>query len=383
MDLVESTIKEETGCDSLLSSIKIGLWQWFDWIPVSCCLLDEKGAIVQASHSMREMIGLHNPDLIGTRLCGYLPDLDQSKYEEQIAVMLTSHQPQRMETKLLLPGEKTMDIVLTQLRVEQESTKKNFILAAITQRTSIVAVEASHKDQYERWERILLLGDMVFSTANEIRHPLNALKMLTDGMLYWHKKGVIQDQAILLRNISTLSHYGERIHQLLNHMNSFLQRSQDGEPAAIAVNTVIGSALQLIGEPLKNRGILVRQTLAAELPKVLANYDLLEEAVLNLLMYYMHALDSVHRVKKEIHIVTSCTQEQIVLEFISSVPYVLPEEAEQLFQPFFLRKQTGEEKLEVGLVVAQFILEACHGTISFQNEKEGVVSRVYLPVFSL
>lgn len=221
-----------------------------------------------------------------------------------------------------------------------------------------------------RAQRLASLSAMSAGIVHEIAQPLNSIKILADGMLYWHKKGQSIPSVTLVDKLKKISAQAGRISDIMNHIRSLAAIKHAPAPVPCNLNEAVNAALSLLRRQLSAHGILVRTILEENLPGVLAHPNRLEEVVINLVVNAMHALDTVDRFDKKVSCVTRLCNGQVLLEVSDNGPGVPEEIMTHIFEPFFSTKPSGEG-MGLGLAIVQSFITSCHGHVSVRNNQEG------------
>ncbi|MCL6559438.1 MAG: PAS domain S-box protein, partial [Firmicutes bacterium] len=274
---------------------------------------------------------------------------------------------------------------ISAVKGEREETRQYIaVLSDITERVRLREERQRLQEQTARVERLASLSAMSAGIAHEINQPLNAIKVLADGMLYWYKKGHPLDLGKVIESLQKISAQAGRINEIIKHIRSFARVGDVTELAPCNLNVAVNGAMDILGRQLSAHGIVVRKELTENLPEVLGNASRLEEVVINLLVNAMQALDAVSRAEKEISCVTRPgkirgSKKGVILEISDNGPGISDELKERIFEPFFSTKKTGEG-MGLGLSIVQSIVTGYNGQIEvFNNEKGGATFRVELP----
>lgn len=249
-------------------------------------------------------------------------------------------------------------------------------------RSAYIAATARAEAQkkLERAERLASLGTLAAGLAHEINQPLNALKIIVDGMLYWHKKGKQLELPMVIEKMQTISSQADRIEETLRHFRSFVRNENSAEYVPCNLNNAVEGALQVLGSQLKAHAIQVNKSLAAFLPPVQGQNGRLEEVIINLLVNAMQALDALDKTHKEIICVTRTEIPYVILEISDNATGVSEEIKEKVFEPFFTTKQAGEG-MGLGLSIVCAIVMSFDGQIFIEtNEKGGATFKVQIPI---
>lgn len=255
------------------------------------------------------------------------------------------------------------------------------IIQDISQRKKADSEMLEAREALARAERLNALGIMAAGIAHEINQPLNTLKVLADGMLYWYRKGKTPDIVMTMETVQDISKEADRIDAIIKHMRTFIQKSQSTEPGLCEINQAVEASLSLLGAQLMDHNIGVRTELAAGLPEINGNGIQLEQIIINLLVNAMNALDTVDRTGKEISIVTGRQKNKVFMTVSDNGPGISKTVRNRIFEPFFTTKPTGTG-MGLGLSVVHSIVTAYGGQIKVKDNTPaaGVTFWVEFPV---
>lgn len=276
----------------------------------------------------------------------------------------------------------TAEMTVTPFRDEKGKIANYIsIIQDITLRKKTDSEMLEAREALARAERLNALGIMAAGIAHEINQPLNTLKVLADGMLYWYRKGKTPDIAMTMETVQDISKEADRIDAIIKHMRAFIQKSQSSEPGLCEINQAVEASLSLLGTQLLAHNISVRTELAPGMPAVAGNGIQLEQIVINLLVNAMNALDTVEKPGKEISVVTGRQKDRVFLTIGDNGPGISKAIRNRIFEPFFTTKPTGAG-MGLGLSVVHSIVTAYGGQIKVVDNKPtaGVTFRVELPV---
>lgn len=257
------------------------------------------------------------------------------------------------------------------------------VFSDITERVRLREEKQRLMEKTARAQKMASLGTISAGIAHEINQPLNSIKVIVDGMLYWHKKGRFPDTARVIENLQKISARAGRIDEIIKHMRSFVSagRSARLEPwlEPCKINDAVDGALSIAGHQLSSHGITVIRQPGDGLPPIMGKSNLLEEVAVNLLVNAMQALDSVPRLEKEIIIRTGLNNGKVLLEVNDNATGIVDEIRENIFEPFFSTKQAGEG-MGLGLSIVHSIVTGCGGEIeAFNNDRGGATFLLSFP----
>ncbi|MGE5421842.1 MAG: ATP-binding protein [Ignavibacteriales bacterium] len=227
-------------------------------------------------------------------------------------------------------------------------------------------------------QKMTTLSIMSAGVVHEIAQPLNAIKILADGMIFWQENGreiALNDAFDTFHKISAQA---ERINDVIIHMRNLANAFDESELSPCAVNEAITDAIKLIRSQLASHGISLKLDLDPNLPETWGQNQRLEEIMLNLITNAMRALSDQDS-DKTILCTTSWEDDQIIIEIADNGPGINPEIAEHIWEPFFSTR-LDNEAMGLGLVIVHSIVSRLGGTIDYyQNIQGGATFRILLP----
>jgi two-component system, NtrC family, nitrogen regulation sensor histidine kinase NtrY len=214
--------------------------------------------------------------------------------------------------------------------------------------------------------------------AHEIKNPLTPIALSAERIQRHLDRAKPDDPASvsLVRTCAeTIARAVETVRQLVDEFAT-LARFPVAKPEPADINEVIETALSMFNGRLD--GIGLHKSLAADLPKVMADSEAIKRAVANLVDNAAEALqDSMVR---EIEISTAlvASRDAVEITVADTGHGVTRETKEKLFLPYFSTKKRGTG---LGLAIVSRIVEDHHGSIRVEeNHPVGTRFIVELPV---
>ncbi|MDD2621150.1 MAG: histidine kinase dimerization/phospho-acceptor domain-containing protein, partial [Syntrophomonadaceae bacterium] len=202
--------------------------------------------------------------------------------------------------------------------------------------------ENAERNRYEAQAlKMATLSAMSAGVVHEISQPLNAIKVLADGMIYWQETGRdinLAEAFTAFRNISTQA---ERISSIISHMRNLANASADAEYYPCSINEAVSATINLLGRQIASHGIKLTLDLDKKLPLVLAQEQRLEEIMINLMINAMQSLDESVQPEKLIVCSTCHENNKAILELANNGPCIKPEFAQNIWEPFFSTRKGG------------------------------------------
>ncbi|MHB9008289.1 MAG: sensor histidine kinase [Limisphaerales bacterium] len=239
---------------------------------------------------------------------------------------------------------------------------ENILAHALGQDVTQLAVE----------EKRRLLSRLLSRLAHEIRNPLSSL----DVHLHLLEEDLIrvapQSEALTADRFEIIR--GE-LHRLENLVKQFLRLAGPSaiELATVELSQCIGHVCGLLQPEASTRGVELTAAVDPGLPPLRADPDQIVQALLNLVINAIQAVDRNGRVELR----ASLADDTFVLEVCDSGPGIPPERLGTIFEPYNSTKPEGSG---IGLWITQQIVMAHGGAIRAANAPGGgAVFTVTLP----
>ena len=234
----------------------------------------------------------------------------------------------------------------------------------LTERHATEAEMERQRDALYQSEKLSALGTLLAGVAHELNNPLS----------------VVSGQALLLEETTTDEKTLERAHMISDAadrcariIKTFLAmaREEPGETAAVNLNDVVETALELTGFALRTADIQLTKRLSKSLSLVDGNADQLNQVLSNLIINAQQVLDG-RDAPRRLNITTRQDRKrgEAVVRISDNGPGIAKEIRRQVFEPFFTTKSIGDGT-GIGLAVCHQIIEAHRGTISIEDTRGG------------
>jgi signal transduction histidine kinase len=262
------------------------------------------------------------------------------------------------QLRLRLPDHTVKYLLLNARRCEGADGHAQYIGAIHDVSRCRISEEALGKVRNElaRVARALSLGALTASIAHEVNQPLcgiitnasTCLEMLDANPPYI--EGARETARRTIRD-------GERACEVIARLRAlFGKRAGKTEP--VDVNAATREVIALSLNELHRRRVLLHTELAEELPPIVGDRVQLQQVILNLLLNAVEAMSGLEDRPRQLLIRTAPDGDNCVrLSVRDAGPGFAPQDAEQLFEPFYTTKSGG---MGIGLSVSRSIIES-HG----------------------
>jgi PAS domain S-box-containing protein len=234
------------------------------------------------------------------------------------------------------------------------------------------ASEAEIDEEAQRTDRLVSLGELSACVAHEIRNPLTGIRTTVQfiGSKFPQEDPRRQDIDDIIREL-------DRIEQIITDMLLFA-RPPIGKPDAVDANEIVEGALDSVTLQLESASIVAETKLAATLPKISFDPDLMYQVFLNILLNAIAAMPEGGKLRVRTSSRTTRSRKTMVdISFTDSGCGIDSENKEKIFTPFFTTRPKGTG---LGLPISLQIVRAHGGTITAKNNpRAGATFRVSVP----
>jgi len=215
------------------------------------------------------------------------------------------------------------------------------------------------EEQLNRAERLSTLGEMVASVSHEIRNPL----------------GIIKSSAELLKKRMSTIDAGNTMPEIiveeagrLNHIiTDFLNfaRPQTPNLAPCRLDAIVEKNITFLASQIDEGGHSIRKHYPDDIPEIMADADMLYQALLNLLINAMQAMPGGGEISVGI---STSDHDTVQIDIEDSGEGISAEVLEKIWDPFFTTKQKGTG---LGLGIVKNIIDYHTGSIGIHNSDNG------------
>ncbi len=237
-----------------------------------------------------------------------------------------------------------------------------------------------------RAERLQAVAELSASLAHEIRNPLASIRSATEQLARFSAARASEqsDDERVLHGLVVRE--ADRLSRLLADFLDFA-RARITRVQPLDIGAVVHTATMLAAShPDRKSGVDVQVNVAADLPSVLGDEDLLHRSVFNLVLNALQAVEAKGHVFVDVHRydtggrttpATAITGELLAISVTDDGAGIREDLRNTLFEPFVTGKVGGSG---LGLPVVHRAVEAHRGTILVDSLARGTRFTILLPV---
>lgn len=382
--VVQRLARERSFLETLFNTIEDGV-----------LVVDEKARVVYFNQAVTHLLGLQHDRAEGQQVSRFLPGLDWGELlsrDRQGGEQVVRH-----EFEVEYPRHRFLRLYAAALDGEATGSSGMALIlhdATEARQKTFEAIES---------ERIQALTLLAASVAHEIGNPLNALHIhlqLMERELKKLKPVAASDRghprnARLSRTTvpqgtpdaveigQKLENYlavakGE-ISRLDYIVTQFLQAIRPSPPqkAIASLNDIVHETLELLRPEIENRGQVIEEKLARQLPRAPLDAGQIKQALVNLIKNAMHAMTTGGQLTVQTG--KSGSGADGVWVSISDTGCGIPQEQQnRIFEPFYTTKKKGSG---LGLMIVHRIVREHGGLIKMESQVgKGTTFRIWLPM---
>jgi PAS domain S-box-containing protein len=222
------------------------------------------------------------------------------------------------------------------------------------------------REEMAHLNRVALMGEMTASVAHELNQPLTAIGNNAAAARRFLERGNI-DPVLLQQLLQDMVADSQRAGEVIRGIRSLVRKEKSAH-AVLNLNAVIADTLRLVSSDVLMRESVVTTELDHHLPSVEAAPVQIQQALLNLIMNALDAVEALPPVERRIIISTRSLERESAEVSVRDFGVGLPKDRpEKVFDHFFSTKQAG---MGMGLTIVRSIVETHGGTISAENAPE-------------
>jgi two-component system, NtrC family, sensor histidine kinase HydH len=296
----------------------------------------------------------------------------------------------RSQTIALEVEEQKVSLDVTTSLLRGADGRASGAIAIVSDRST----EKRLEEQLIHTERLATLGSLLASIAHEI---MNVLTSITGCAEMGQEVARDADQAAAAATDpaqkESLSRLSGDIRQIFDTVleagisaqtiaNNLLSYSRQSQPTHIVkqdVNELIQKTLRTLGKHLGIDKVSLTLGLMPGLPPVRLEPSKLQQALVNLVVNAVHALQEVPPPRRQLHIETmrDDAARQVLVRVEDTGPGISPRKMEKMFQPFFTTKGHGTG---LGLYISRKVIQDQGGGITLTSEVgKGTQFTIHLP----
>lgn len=246
-----------------------------------------------------------------------------------------------------------------------EGTLVLSVIVDISARREAEIEARRHRDELAHVTRVTTLSELSGSLAHELNQPLAIILANAQAAQRLMAQSP-PDMEEIKDILSDIVDEDRRAGEVIQRLRALLKRGEI-KMMPVSLNDIATEVLHLTHADLIGRGVTVTRDLSAELPRVSGDRVQLQQILLNLVLNGADAMSSKPPGTRQL-VVSTSVRDDIARLTVRDSGIGLPEDIEQLFQPFFTTKSHG---LGMGLAICRSLVSAHGGRLRAESPPEG------------
>jgi PAS domain S-box-containing protein len=356
--------------------------QYLNIAGVIIVAINNDGVVSLINKKGREVLGYAEKEIIGQNwfdLC--VPDGDKKERKAIFKKVIAGEieEAEDYENSIVTKAGEERIITWHDTTIRDE---KGHIIGTLSSGNDITERKQT-EEELIRSEKLASLGQLAASVVHEVNNPLAGILVYVKLLLKKYKEKKLQTEKAeeqLLKMEKELLRTSRIIRNLLD-----FSRQSEPNIRAVEINMIVEAALQLVGHQISLENIALEKKLGGQLPLVLADFDKIQQVLINIIMNAIQAMPD----GGSLTIATSVAdgieigkarKKTVRIDIRDIGVGISKENLGKLFTPFFTTKEKGKG-VGLGLPVVHGIIEQHKGKIEVDSELgAGTTFTIYLEV---
>lgn len=346
-------------------------------------VVDEMGIVVTINPAAEATFGFGRDEAMG-RPIGELivPDHLRQAHENGLARYRATRQPHVLGRRVEMEARRKdgriipVELAITEVNLSDRRLFTANLRDLSAARDSQAEIERQ-RDALHQSEKLAALGSLLAGVAHELNNPLSIV--LGQATMLREDVDDSEASAAVRARVEGIETAAERCARVVRSFLS-IARQRKAEKRAVALAPLLDGAVDLMLYSMQSGGISVTRDYDDEsLPEILADPDLVQQVVVNLLANATQALEEVEG-RREIRVSASAAAGgKVNIVVADNGPGVPSEIAPRIFDPFFTTKPQGAGT-GIGLSVSRGLAEAHGGDLRLLDSlPDGAAFELSLP----
>jgi two-component system, OmpR family, phosphate regulon sensor histidine kinase PhoR len=329
-------------------------------------VIDRSGTVHLSNQRSQQLLGVGDASLVGRLLIDINRD---PELHDLVRTVLSTTDPTPVSREITLHQPSELTLGVTASPIAGGHAEDGLYILVFGDITDLKKLEATRRD-------------FVANVSHELRTPLTAIRGYAETLL----AGSIEDPELARRFVAVIERHSERLSRLTDDLLTLsdLELGRASlHPEAIDVEEAVAAAVDIIRDKAKQKGIALVTTMAADLPKVWADADRIEQVLLNLLDNAVKYTLPDGKVSVVARSVSRPAGTEVELSVADSGVGIPSQDIPRLTERFYRVDKARSRELGgtgLGLAIVKHIVQLHGGSLHIDSELgKGTTVRVGLP----
>ncbi|WP_408096263.1 ATP-binding protein [Peredibacter sp. HCB2-198] len=365
-NLYDEVVSSKARLDLVLSSIKMGLWEWdctndrLIWDDTLYEILEvERNINVSPSEMFEKLV---HPD-------------EKQRVMAAAKEALESDKEYNIHFRVITPKGNTKHIMSRGKVLKKDGiTWFTGLSWDITREVVLQETIKAQESRIQASARLASLGEMASGIAHEINNPLSVIQTQADFLKLKLNKGSLTEEAIN-QGLDKIIETCGRIVKIIKGFRTFSRNAENDPMMLVQLDEILNDSLTLVSQKFNYSSIEINIDKDDNLT-VMGRPAQLGQVFLNLLSNSFDAIACLE--KRWVSIEVKRVDDKVKLRFIDSGSGIHHSSLESIFQPFFTTKDVGKGT-GLGLSISKGIIEDHGGKIHYDHTSKNTTFVIELP----
>ncbi|WPU63212.1 sensor histidine kinase [Peredibacter starrii] len=364
--LYDEILDSKERMDFILSSIKMGVWEWdctnnrLHWDDTIFEMIEVMRGEIKSEAELYDKI-IH-------------PD-DREMVTEAIQESLNKRSEFNLRYRIITPKGNTKYIMARGKVYKRDGiTWFTGLSWDVTHETNLQETIKVQQTKIQTSARMASLGEMASGIAHEINNPLSVIQTQADFLKLKLKKHALNEDTIQTGLDKIIETCG-RIVKIVKGLRTFSRHAENDPMTLVQLDEVLNDSISLISQKLNYSSIEVSIDKEDNLI-VMGRPAQLGQVFLNLLSNSFDAIATLD--KKWINIEVKRVGDKVRLRFVDSGTGIMDPHVTHIFQPFYTTKDVGKGT-GLGLSISKGIIEEHGGKLHYDHCSKNTTFVIELP----
>ncbi|MCB0391169.1 MAG: HAMP domain-containing histidine kinase [Bdellovibrionales bacterium] len=214
------------------------------------------------------------------------------------------------------------------------------------------------KSRIVQSEKMAAIGHLAGNIAHELNNPLTGIRSLSQLLIHETSRDTQINQ-----DLQEVEKAAARCQKIITNLLEYT-KTQQGDLKKVSLNDVVDKTIPMLKSALRSYNVNIQKS--AKPVNVLANEQLLQQVLFNLILNSTQAMDG----KGEISVSIEILDNKAMLIVKDTGPGVPQSLQEKVFEPFFTTKEKGKGT-GLGLSMVKKVVESFSGKVQINNSQLG------------
>jgi PAS domain S-box-containing protein len=354
--------------------------QYLNIAGVIIVAINEKGIVSLINKKGCQVLGYSEDEILGKNwydLC--VPEADRKERKILFDQVMAGEREEAEDYENTIVNKKGEERIIAWHNTTLRDDEGNII--GTLSSGEDVTLRKQTEEELIQSEKMASLGQLAASVVHEVNNPLAGIMVYIKLFQKKYKNQKLQDEKTE-EQLSKMEKELDRTTRIIRNLLAFARQSEPSM-SPVEINKVIEAALPLVENQINLEHIVLEKNLGAELPLVQADFDKIQQVLINIMLNAIQAmpeggtLSITTQTARAVRLGDSF-KNAIRIDIADTGTGITKENMKKLFTPFFTTKEKGVG-VGLGLSVVHGIIGKHKGRIDVESSPgAGTTFTIYL-----